>query len=182
MAGSLPQIWRKLFENNGQGPNIKSGIIPIDNDTIILNNDNKLAASGIPSGVITMWSGAIADIPTGWALCNGENGTPNLLDRFIIAAGNNSAPGDTGGAATHTHDITVDATALSISQMPNHGHSFGPHGQVVAAGNERQGVPEGSGYLNTGKQGGGLGHVHSASSGSASNIPPYYALAYIMKL
>lgn len=45
MAGSLPQIWRKLFENNGQGPNIKSGIIPIDNDTIILNVDNKLAAN-----------------------------------------------------------------------------------------------------------------------------------------
>lgn len=44
MAGSLPQIWRKLFENNGQGPNIKSGIIPIDNDTIILNGNNKLAA------------------------------------------------------------------------------------------------------------------------------------------
>ena len=136
----------------------------------------------VPSGVITMWSGAIADIPTGWALCNGQNGTPNLLDRFIIAAGNNSAPGDTGGAETHTHGITVDATALSIDQMPNHAHSFGPYGQIVAAGNERTGMPEGGSYSYSGKQGGGLGHVHSASSGSASNIPPYYALAYIMKL
>lgn len=182
MAGSLPQIWRKLFENNGQGPNIKSGIIPIDNDTIILNDDNKLAASGIPSGVITMWSGAIADIPTGWALCNGQNGTPNLLDRFIIAAGNNSAPGDTGGAETHTHAITVYGTALTIEQLAQHRHGIGMNGEVLAGTN--MSMPRAGSYttLQSAYTGSGEAHTHTATGAEGSTLPPYYALAYIMKL
>ena len=60
MAGSLPQIWRKLFENNGQGPNIKSGIIPIDNDTIILNDDNKIAAKNKDSVTMAQLIAALA--------------------------------------------------------------------------------------------------------------------------
>lgn len=40
-----------------------------------------------PSGVICMWSGATTAIPTGWALCNGSNGTPDLRDKFVVGAG-----------------------------------------------------------------------------------------------
>ena len=179
MAGSLPQIWRKLFENNGQGPNIKSGIIPIDNDTIILNDDNKLETSGIPSGVITMWSGAIADIPTGWALCNGQNGTPNLRDRFVVGAGGGYAVGVMGGSSTS------GATTLATSQIPGHTHSLGifcwsgynnnmwhPNGDYTAACGYEEGN---NGVRNAQSAGGGGSHTHTVT-------PPYYALAYIMKL
>ena len=41
----------------------------------------------MPSRGIIMWSGTAADIPTGWALCDGTNGTPNLTDRFVLGAG-----------------------------------------------------------------------------------------------
>ena len=68
-----------------------------------------------PVGIITMWSGAISNIPTGWALCDGNNGTPNLTDRFIVGAGNDYTVGATGGEATHT---------LTENEMPKHRHSF----------------------------------------------------------
>jgi len=56
-----------------------------------------------PIGTITLWSGALVDIPLGWALCDGTNGTPDLTDRFIVGAGSGWGPGETGGAETHTH-------------------------------------------------------------------------------
>jgi hypothetical protein len=59
------------------------------------------AFNGVPSGVITMWSGSIATIPSGWALCDGSNSTPNLKDRFIVGAGSSYQVGVKGGEATH---------------------------------------------------------------------------------
>ena len=56
------------------------------------------AAASFPVGGIIMWSGTIAAIPTGWALCNGSNGTPDLRDRFVIGAGSTYAVGATGGS------------------------------------------------------------------------------------
>ena len=77
----------------------------------------------VPGGFIGMWSGSAETIPTGWALCNGTNGTPNLTDRFILGAGKGYTPGTTGGAKTATPSvaagsahagIAVQNTALSI--------------------------------------------------------------------
>lgn len=71
--------------------------------------------AAIPSGIILLWSGSIASIPSGWALCNGSNGTPDLRDRFVVGAGNTYSVGDTGGANT----VTLDAT-----QIPSHTHTI----------------------------------------------------------
>jgi microcystin-dependent protein len=69
----------------------------------------------MPAGGIIMWSGSTASIPTGWLLCDGTNGTPNLQNRFIVGAGDTHAPGATGGA---------DSTSLAETNLPTHTHSF----------------------------------------------------------
>ena len=61
-----------------------------------------------------MWSGAITYLPQGWALCDGANGTPNLIDKFIVGAGGTYNVGSTGGQ----NEVT-----LSESQIPSHNHS-----------------------------------------------------------
>jgi len=70
--------------------------------------------SSIPVGLITLWSGSIASIPSGWALCNGSSGTPDLRDRFVVGAGSSYAVAATGGANT----VTLDTT-----QIPSHTHT-----------------------------------------------------------
>ena len=62
-----------------------------------------------------MWSGSSSNIPSGWLLCNGSNGTPDLRDRFIVGAGSSYGVGNIGGEATHT---------LTTAEMPNHNHTF----------------------------------------------------------
>jgi hypothetical protein len=78
--------------------------------------------SGIPSGVIVLWSGSTASVPSGWFLCNGANGTPNLQDRFIVGAGSSYAVGASGGASS---------TTLSTAQLPSHTHSVPSHTHSV---------------------------------------------------
>ena len=73
-------------------------------------------SGGVPGGIITMWSGSITDIPLGWALCDGSNGTPDLRDRFIVGAGGDYNVGNTGGA---------NSVTLTVAQMPSHSHSSG---------------------------------------------------------
>ena len=68
----------------------------------------------IPRGIIVMWSGSIDQIPQGWALCDGTNGTPDLRDRFIVGAGSSYSVGAKGGAASIT---------LTVDQIPSHSHS-----------------------------------------------------------
>lgn len=69
----------------------------------------------VPSGVILMWSGTADNIPKGWLLCDGTNGTPNLRDRFIIGAGGKYSPGATGGAASVTPEVTAGTAKTGIS-------------------------------------------------------------------
>lgn len=89
----------------------------------------------VPQGAILMWSGSIASIPTGWALCNGgtyakSDGSgnvtvPDLRDRFLVGAGSTYAVAATGGAVSNTPTITVtnEAIALTTAQLPAHNHS-----------------------------------------------------------
>ena len=68
----------------------------------------------VPAGGIIMWSGSTGSIPSGWFLCNGSNGTPDLRNRFVVGAGGSYGVGATGGA---------DSVTLSTSQIPAHSHS-----------------------------------------------------------
>lgn len=141
----------------------------------ILDNANSL------SGIIVMWSGAVDKIPTGWALCNGQNGTPNLVNRFIVGAGSSYAVGATGGSNTVT---------LTVDQMPSHTHTITDpgHAHEYTEHAGRQGTAQGGGDYgtiwtdDTEKAKTGI-TINATGSGQAhENRPPYYALAYIMKL
>ena len=82
----------------------------------------------IPAGLIAMWSGLLANMPAGWALCDGQNGTPDLRSKFVKGAAAGVDPGATGGAATHTHDpgtLGISAHAgTAVTAHPSHTHDY----------------------------------------------------------
>lgn len=147
----------------------------------------------LPSGAILLWSGSIGSIPAGYYLCNGSNGTPDLRDRFIVGAGSTYAVDATGGSAdaivvSHNHT----ATSTSSVTDPGHTHSIGldtvadvtPDG--YSAGN-REPVNGNAYSINTNSASTGItvatttSVATSGTSGTNANLPPYYALCYIMK-
>lgn len=138
----------------------------------------------VPSGVIVMWSGSIASIPTGWLLCNGGNGTPDLRNRFIVGAGSTYTPGNTGGSAdavvvSHTH------TASSVVSDPGHTHTYTAPANATsdATGFDTEIATTTGASTGTSTTGIGVSTTVNSSgvSGTNANLPPYYALAYIMK-
>lgn len=185
-----------------------------------------LAATQLPRGIITMWSGATNAVPSGWALCDGNNGTPNLKDRFIVGAGQSYGVGNTGGNITQTPSVWTNAagtgihvagTAINESQMPwhTHGGSVGSDASVttqrsvqgrydgewlfaehfyatgLAPSTARKPLKEFSASLSINGTGGNQphyhgvtdnGHAHTAAASAIDVRPPYYALAFIMKL
>lgn len=141
-------------------------------------------AASLPAGLISMWSGSIASIPAGWALCDGSSGTPDLRSKFLVGASASGgyAVGATGGATSDTPTILVANHTLTESQMPAHSHpvvSVGPpYENNTASGS-------GGSFSNaapTAATGGGGAHNHTATSSAVATLPPYYALAFIMKL
>jgi microcystin-dependent protein len=171
--------------------------------TVTANNYtlNSAGNGPVPVGGIIMWSGAATAIPTGWVLCDGTSGTPDLRERFIVGAGGDNPtvavngtfggpynPGNTGG---------FNGVALTVAQMPSHSHTAGTAGshqhmvKEVSRGDEgSSGTDQSVGSHDEGgteKYTSFAGdHAHSISStgGGAAheNRPPYYALAFIMKL
>lgn len=159
------------------------------------DNSNSIATTAfvreiLPFGVIVMWYGASNAVPAGWQLCNGTNGTPNLVDRFVVGAGNTYG---TGGAVGGSADAIVVAHSHSVSSSVSdlgHSHAIGIAGGQgsVNAGNNLVGDPgQSSGptrYSAVGITGIGVTTVMSStgSSPTNANLPPYFALAYIMKM
>ena len=131
--------------------------------------------SAFVTGMIIMWNSTVASIPSGFVLCDGNNSTPDLRDKFIVGAKQDDSGTaktnvsgsltQTGGSATHT---------LTEAEMPSHIHhmnittdSSGPFGSVFAAGNNSS-----QGFVATTSKGSGNAH---------NNLPPYFALCFIMK-
>lgn len=210
VAGTLAVTGTSTFTGIPSGPTAAIG-----------TNTTQLATTGfvqaaIPAGVIVMWSGSVASIPSGWLLCNGSSGTPDLRDRFIVGAGSTYAVAATGGTAdaivvAHSH------TASSGTESANHVHNVA--GSTGGQSNDHShmspsnGAPNGGGAgaafttgmgnvpghattgvsadhshgFNVNSGGVSANHTHAitvasaGSSGTNANLPPYYALAYIMK-
>jgi hypothetical protein len=127
-------------------------------------------SASIPAGVIVMWSGLLANIPAGWVLCNGQNGTPDLRDRFIKGAANGASPGATGGASTHTH--------AAHTGIINHTHVMAASNTVATSGSNPGRGSGAQGSITAPNPSGGLTqYTHD----SPNSEPPFYAIAFIMK-
>lgn len=136
----LKTTWGKQWEPFGP--------MPSEDKTLIVE---------IVPGMILLWSGSIGTIPTGWHLCDGDEGTPDLRNRFIPGAGDDYAVDASGGADSQVHAFT---------SSPHHHHI--PDGDDMAEGDwfgaevDMQTV--------------------SGTTNAADNRPRWYALAYIMKI
>jgi hypothetical protein len=116
-----------------------------------VNGEAKCEVGGVeffmvPRGAIIMWSGLLADIPSGWALCDGNNSTPDLRNRFVYGVINGEDPGATGGNLSHSHQVSIPSSGLGITPI----------------------------WANA------LAGTYTTST--KSHIPPFYKLAFIMKL
>ena len=133
----------------------------------------------IPSGIIVMWSGS--SVPTGWTLCNGNNGAPNLIDKFIMGCDLGDI-NTTGGSADAI--VTEHNHAFSGDAMSPHSHTVG------AISSSQSGLVATNGYhysgnITTSSVSAGIptGSISTeGTNGTNANLPPFYKLAYIMKL
>ena len=153
--------------------------------------------AAVPSGAIVMCSGSIAAIPSGWFLCDGNNGTPNLRDRFIVGAGSSYAVGATGGSkdaivvshdhtgTTNTKSLTGSVSGIAESFALGGGTASGVFskttGNTVNFTTIDNDAGDGGGFTFDGSHNHPFTTNSTGSSGTNANLPPYYALAYIMK-
>ena len=151
-----------------------------------------------------MWSGLISAIPTGWSLCDGTDGTPDLRNRFIVGAGDEYDRNDVGGEKSvqltenelPSHNHTIDPSGSHTHSITDPGHSHS-HTRTnfkenVDNGNESDlaGTPttDSTASSTTGISidSNNSEHTHiinnTGGDNAHENRPPYFALAYIMKL
>jgi Phage Tail Collar Domain len=138
----------------------------------------------IPIGGIIMWSGSIATVPDGWALCNGttvsSRVTPNLQDKFIVGAGNSYAVNGSGGSISQT---------LSAAMLPTFNFTYDDIYFMETGGDtslaSTLNISKGSGNSDSGNAPWHVSRTGTFSNNNqsaVSTVPPYYALAYIMRV
>lgn len=175
-----------------------------DADLIYKSTGNLHASSfaglGVPTGIVILWYGSVASIPTGWHLCDGTDGTIDLTDIFVVGAGSDYSVGDTGGSTTFAAagSITVANHTLTTDEIPAHNHPFtdtyaynpgsppNNGSYFPASGALKNGSSSSSG--NTSSTGSGTGHGHSTAEGTSFTgnavacLPFAIALCYIQKI
>jgi hypothetical protein len=163
-----------------------TNVTPESYSSLVLSNEaGDLSSTDVqfPRGIIALWSGEVANIPLGWGLCNGSNGTPDLTNRFIMGANPSKAEGgddtktfrpinSTGGSSTVT---------LTLENIPPHTHRYTKSRSqgtkaIPYASNSSYPIDDSVKY--TGYTGGGLNGLPAPYE----ILPPYYSLAYIMRL
>lgn len=123
-----------------------------------------------PIGTIVIWSGTADNIPSGWALCDGQDGRPDFRDKFVLGTGESHEVGETGGS---------EEVALNANQIPSHSHAYNK--PVYQTSVQASAVGNNTGYpysastnlVNSGATGSGLAHP---------NMPPYITACYIIKI
>jgi microcystin-dependent protein len=140
------------------------------NNMVLTDPNGNLGSIQFPKGMIVIWNGLSTSVPAGWALCNGENGTPDLRGKFVLGVNPNSQNetyrtiGRDGGSETNT---------LTVPQLPAHTHSspsFDGNNSCTCGGGGCACSVQRNGTGSTGE------------GQPVNNMPPYLVLAYIMKL
>ena len=178
-------------------------------DNFVGGGGNLTGVESFVSGMIILWSGSVASIPSGFVLCNGSNSTPDLRDRFVVGAGNSYAVGATGGATTATDNVSVsgsDTVSISASgtasitvsgttggngavsafqgRQPGASHQFDiryvPNYQYFTNSSHTHSF-SGSGSDTVSVSGTDTVNITGTDTVSVSTLSPYYALCYIMK-
>lgn len=215
ILGSDAKLPNELWLQSGYGYKF---VLNDANDVLVNTYDNifgilsqiPTTSPAVPSGCILIWSGATGAIPSGFVICDGTNGTPDLRDKFVIGAGNAYSVGQTGGSAdaivvshTHTASSATGYASISVSTTSTqHSHGLptymGPWNSVNNDATVGGGTVTGTLFAgqNTGDMSANQTHTHTASdaghthsisvtsagsSGTNANLPPYYALAFVMK-
>lgn len=190
----------------GDGSRATAGGQPILTDA----NVEEVVNAAFTVGQVIMWFGNVNNIPDGWRLCNGANGTPDLRNRFVVGAGDTynlsatggatqAAAGNTGSAGTHGHTMaTVGETTLTIAQLPVvtlEVRGSYAQGGYDGGGNEffraRPSNPFNTSHNLINAFGGGESHTHtggattengdhSHTTPAINTLPPYYGLYFIM--
>lgn len=166
---------------------------------LVATDEDEIRAAAYEVGMVMLWYGAAVSCPTGWKICDGASGTPDMRDRVAIGAGTSYSLNATGGAASstpttgssgaHDHGGATDGHALTEAEMPSHTHQQLFDDSTGAAGGS--GNPDANGGATplgtTGATGGNTAHTHPISSDGAhthtvavSTLPPYRALHFIM--
>ncbi len=175
-------------------------------DKVLTTDANGLATwqtpSGVPSGVIVMWSGTLASVPSGWALCNGSSGTPDLREKFIYGWTNEVNPGGTGGSSSDTYSVTRTSwKCLGVNRTDSESSSTAgdnlaiidtPMTTTSRLVRESNWFTVGGWYSSNYAYTYNVGGFGTESKSfnferyfvteSISHIPPYFKLAFIMKL
>ena len=138
----------------------------------------------VPSGCILIWSGSAGSIPSGFVICDGTNGTPDLRNSFIIGAGNSYTVGQTGGStsATLTQGNLPNVNFTTTITDPGHDHSYEqPGGSVGAFASATANSGPSTGTTGTATTGISIIVNSGGSNTPVSTLPPFYALCYIYK-
>jgi hypothetical protein len=168
----------------GNGTSAVKFVAPGTSGNVLTSNGSAwISSTAFVAGMIMLWSGSVASIPSGWALCNGTSGTPDLRNRFVVGAGDTYAVDATGGSAnatlpSHTHTATSTVTDPGHFHTTNVGSANNSFDSGTTIADDSPGQ--------TGSNTTGITVATSisteGSSATNANLPPYYALAYIMKL
>ena len=154
-------------------------------EALLVRRGGALDETGIfiEPGLIVEWFGLASNVPEGWLLCDGQNDTPNLIDQFIIGAGDTYAIDATGGSAdailvSHNHTITTN-TAGAHSHSANRGDSVGLSNTASASALGNIGS---TGLSGNGNHSHTITFTSTGESATNANLPPYLGLFHIIKV
>jgi microcystin-dependent protein len=201
------------FEKRIVAPDASFNRIDAVDGSLIVNSDISVNGElflsggnlgGVPIGCILMWSGSVANIPIYWRLCDGNNNTPNLMNRFIVGGGGDYDVDNSGGAVDKTltesnlpsHNHHVNAQSVTAAADGNHRHYWQASRQLAGRDDDNNTAELSKGDRAAGdtmtkytNYAGNHSHTvaipshntNDTGSGASFNIlPPYYALCYII--
>ncbi|SIO96685.1 hypothetical protein [Vibrio spartinae] len=144
-------------------------------------------ASGWKRGDIRIWTRSLSEIPHGWQLCDGTNGTPNMLNRAVVGAGDSYQHGEIFGSDWNKTAINIDSYTLSQAQMPAHTHTL--IRRAATGGGNNSGTTGTDGNFNLGNTpvpvayaGSNGAHKHTANMSNVDVRQQSVAVYWIMKI